>query len=352
MKKQLLICALALPMLFVANISNAADLNEEEKLGKALFEDKNFSRRATQSCKTCHNGLTGFADPTNVIDPENTVVSLGDDGESLGGRNAPTAAYAGYSPVRFRDQVTGEYYGGLFWDGRKDGSELGDPLAEQAQGPPLNPVEMDMESVAAVVDVIEEFYLDEFKKVYRKDFVYDDQIIFNLFARAIAAYERSAEVEKFDSYFDRGVLTSTEKSGKGLFKKHCAVCHSMDNNSGNGPLFTTFGYANIGIPDNPIIDGDNGDLGLGAIVIDENPALQNGKFKIPTLRNVAVTAPYGHNGYFPTLQDIVNFKNTRDVGDWEMPDVNQNLTYMIGDLGLTDNQVNSIVQFLKTLTDR
>jgi cytochrome c peroxidase len=352
MKKQLIICALALPMLLVANISHAADLSDEEKLGKALFEDNNFSLKATQSCRTCHNGLTGFADPTNAINPEVTVVSLGDDGVSLGGRNAPTAAYAGYSPVRFQDPVTGEYYGGMFWDGRKDGSVLGDPLAEQAQGPPLNPVEMNMESIATVVDVIEEYYLNEFRKVYREDFVHDDQILFDLFARAIAAYERSAEVEKFDSYFDRGVLTSTEKSGRGLFKKHCSVCHSMDNISGNGPLFTTFGYSNIGIPDNPLIDGDNNDLGLGGVVNDDEPSLQNGKFKIPTLRNVAVTAPYGHNGYFPTLLDIVNFKNTRDVGDWPMPDVNENLTYMIGDLSLTKNQVNSIVEFLKTLTDR
>ena len=78
--------------------------------------------------------MSGFADPTNSRDPYHTVVSLGDDGVSLGGRNAPTAAYAGFSPI-LHQRIEGEYIGGMFWDGRATGWTLVDPLAEQAQGP-------------------------------------------------------------------------------------------------------------------------------------------------------------------------------------------------------------------------
>ena len=78
----------------------------------------------------------------------------------------------------------------------------------------------------------------------------------------------------------------------------------MDDVEQKGPVFTNYGYANIGIPKNPLLPSDVPDLGLGTTVRD---TLQDGKFKIPTLRNVGVSAPYGHNGYFPTLKDIVNF---------------------------------------------
>ena len=116
-----------------------------EQLGKIFYQDKGFSRNETQSCQTCHHHITGYADPTNMRDPEYTVVSLGDDGVSLGGRNAPSSAYCGFSPS-LRLQADGTYVGGLFWDGLANGADedLQDPLAKQAQGPPLNPVEMNM----------------------------------------------------------------------------------------------------------------------------------------------------------------------------------------------------------------
>lgn len=327
----------------------AAGLTQMEQLGKIMYQDKDFSLNATQSCQTCHHHVAGFADPTNSRDPYFTVVSLGDDGASKGGRNAPTAAYAGYSPVLQQD-ANGEYVGGMFWDGRATGWTLGDPLAEQAQGPPLNPVEMNMPSKEAVVQAVRDSnYTHLFYEVFGEGALGDVDAAYDNIARAIAAYERSKEVQKFSSRFDQGILSEKEQSGMDLFAANCAQCHSMTDTTGKGPLFTNYSYANIGFPANPLLAGNPVDLGLGGFLVD---ITENGKFKVPTLRNVGLSAPYSHNGYFATLKGIVNFKNTRDVGDWEAPEVAANLnTADIGNLGLTDQEVDDIVAFLMTLTD-
>ncbi len=350
MKKMVLVGTLVLPLVCIAGTSMSVDLTPEEQLGKDLYQDVNFSYNSTQSCQTCHDEGAGFADPTNAADPVDTPVSLGADGFSKGGRNAPTAAYSGYSPIRYKVNGTKEYYGGLFWDGRADGSSerLADPLAEQAQGPPLNEVEMAMPDEETIVSVIKAYYSDQFQTVYGFNDFSQTEEAYALFAEAIAAYERSPEVMQFNAKFDTHQLTVTEKNGRDLFKEHCNSCHYMGNSVGFGPLFTTFGYANIGIPQNPRVDGDENDLGLGGNV---GEAEQNGKFKVPTLRNVAKTAPYGHNGYFATLEEIVDFKNTRDRGGWEEPDVSENLSDLIGDMKMTKTQVADVVEFLKALTD-
>lgn len=89
----------------------------------------------------------------------------------------------------------------------------------------------------------------------------------------------------------------------GLFQDNCAKCHSMEDVTGKGPLFTNYSYYTIGIPVNPLLGDNPVYLGRGGFFLDDEA--QNGKFKVPTLRNIALTAPYGHNGYFPTLKDIV-----------------------------------------------
>ena len=351
MIKKVMIGVIFLLFAGTVGLVSAAKLSHIEQLGKIMYQDKDFSYNSTQSCQTCHHHVSGFADPTNSRDPSYTVVSLGADGVSLGGRNAPTAAYAGYSPTLQQD-TTGEYVGGMFWDGRATGSTLGDPLAEQAQGPPLNPVEMNMPDEEAVVQVVRDSsYTHLFYTVFGPDSLDDVDSAFDNIARAIAAYERSSEVQKFSSRFDQGRLTSQERRGMNLFQTNCANCHSTDDVTGKGPLFTKYTYANIGIPVNPLLAENPTDLGLGGFLGD---ASQNGKFKVPTLRNVALTAPYGHNGYFPTLKEMVDFKNTRDVSsDWEAPEVTENLYTAdnMGNLGLIDQEVNDIVAFLMTLTD-
>ncbi len=340
----------------------AAGLSQMEQLGKIMYQDKDFSYNRTQSCQTCHHHVAGFADPTNMRDPASTVVSLGADGVSKGGRNAPSSAYAGFSPELQKNDA-GEYVGGMFWDGRATGlsENLADPLAEQAQGPPLNPVEMNMPRLEAVVDVVRaSSYARLFRKVFGGTSLDDYAVAWDNIAKAIAAYERSPEVQAFSSRFDSDQLNSQERRGKDLFVAKCSQCHSMDKVAGaKGPLFTNYTYANIGLPENTEDNVPGDDFGLGGFLATaEAPATfqadadsQRGKFKVPTLRNIALTAPYGHNGYFATLREMVVFKNTRDTGEWPAPDVKDNMTSEIGNLGLSDQNVDDLVAFLMALTD-
>jgi cytochrome c peroxidase len=329
-------------LLTAAGPSNVSE--DLERLGMHLYKDKNLSLNQNQSCQTCHHPLAGFADRSNFLHPYDKVVSLGSDGVSLGGRNAPTSAYTGYSPIRYQDE-NGEWFGGMFWDGRMDGSMLGDPLAEQAQGPPLNPVEMAMESEEAVLAVIQSSdYYPLWIKVYGP--IKDTGEAWEQFARAVAAYERSSEVTKFTSKYDlaRDQFTAAENRGLALFETNCSACHATTAANGSPePLFTTYGYANIGVPANLVVPSP--DYGLGEDLDDPN---QDGKFKIPTLRNIAVTAPYSHNGGFPTLYDMVSFIN--DSSGFT-PDVVANITPLVGSLELTEAEIDDLIAFLHTLTD-
>lgn len=328
------------------------------RLGRMMYQDRDFSLNRTQSCMTCHHQRSGFADPTNSADPEGTPVSLGDDGVSLGGRNAPTAAYAGFSPILYEDD-NNDYFGGMFWDGRATGHILGDPLAEQAQGPPLNPVEMNMPDKAAVVaEIAASQYADLFLQVFGPDALDDVDAAYDDMAIAIAAYERSSQVQRFSSKFDNGTLNAQEQEGLAFFEAKCATCHSMDVPDGaHGPVFTSYGYENIGVPANPLLielGAVNGpDRGLGGFLEPDldypnEVGAHDGKFKIPTLRNVALTAPYGHNGYFATLAEIVQFHN---IGSSEEAEVPYNVSTKVGSMGLTEAEVDKIVAFLNALSD-
>jgi cytochrome c peroxidase len=357
MMKKYLAGTAILATVFIAGAVDAAPLSNLEKVGRHLYMDKNLSFNSTQSCATCHHRSAGFADPTNRADPYHVMVSLGDDGISKGGRNAPTAAYCNFSPVLYRND-DGEWIGGMFWDGRAAGwsENLADPLAEQAQGPPLNPVEMNMPDVETIVSRVENAtYAPQFLKLFGADAFADPDAAYDNIARAIAVYESSAELNRFSSPFDRGELTDQQTSGFALFTANCTGCHSIDPVDGApGPLFTNYGYANIGVPVNTVLEADPGsvyevpDLGLGGFLQDSG---ENGKFKVPTLRNVARTAPYSHNGYFPTLADMVSFHNSRDTGDWPAAEVAENLSNQVGSMGLTDQEVADIVAFLQSLTD-
>jgi cytochrome c peroxidase len=361
--------------------------SDVETLGGIIYADTNLSINSNQSCMTCHHPAAGFADPENSLEPHDFPVSDGSAPGNYGGRNAPSAAYAGFSPVFSWDPDAEGYVGGMFWDGRATGEELGDPLAEQARGPFLNPVEMGLTKDQVVSRVAASMYAGLFERVYPDTDWTDVEGTYNDIARAIAAYERSKAVTRFSSKFDRfwnacrragvdvsaigvsidpkdaprRILSRTELEGLALFngKAGCSACHvTTDQEPGVvPPLFTDYTYDNLGIPTNPrvyeLAGGAPPDLGLGGRL---GEADQNGRFKVPTLRNVAKSAPYGHNGYFPTLPDIVNFYNVRDVygSDWyelppEVPE-NVNRTEM-GDLGLSAREEASLVSFLNTLTD-
>ncbi len=162
----------------------------------------------------------------------------------------------------------------------------------------------------------------------------------------------------------QGILTTRQLKGLALFNDnsrpnaHCATLPRKSAIPGIPlcklpPLFTDFTYDNLGLPTNWRVVDLSGvsppDLGLGKFLQLE---AQNGKFKVPTLRNVALTPPYGHNGYFATLAGIVHFYNTRDVDAWPDPEVFENMnTTELGDLGLTADEEYSLVVFMQSLTD-
>jgi cytochrome c peroxidase len=245
-------------------------------------------------------------------------------------------------------------------------------LEEQAKGPPLNPLEMANPDAGAVVAAIREApYRDQFLAVYGDAALDEVDPAYDYMADAIAAYERTAEFSPFDSKYDLYLagevdLTPQELHGLALFedetKGNCSACHiSRPGPDGSPPLFTDFTYDNLGTPRNPMNpfyllppelnpDGlDWIDLGLGPVVGD--PEL-NGFFRVPTLRNISVTPPYMHNGVFHTLYEVMSFYNTRDVTPWAAPEVPSNVNRdELGDLGLTPQELESLVVFLNTLTD-
>lgn len=358
----------------------------EEALGEALFADPNLSRNRTQSCATCHDPERAFTD--GRLDPTGRVsaVSSGDDGVSWGDRNAPTAAYARLTPpfgygtrARHNKQNQNRLYtgalGGLFWDGRAP------DLEGQASGPPLNPLEMAMPDQAAVVERLsaDEEYLSAFLELYGDDVFDTDARAYAAMTEAIAAYERTDEFASFDSRYDRSLigevaLSFKELTGKAVFFSqfaNCSICHQLysegDPINERQEPFTGFEYHNVGVPVNDeararngVTELDVGLLGNGAVTDDA----ERGKFRVPTLRNVAVTGPYMHNGVFRELRTVIEFydrHNNEEVralnpetgAPWreaEIPDTVATDLLEVGD-PLTDLEVESLECFLRALTD-
>lgn len=330
---------------------------EKEELGKLLFEDTALSEPAGQSCATCHTQETGYADIYSRAVSEGAVKGL------YSQRNSMSICYTTYVPELHYDEEEQTYIGGLFWDGRVNS------LQQQAGEPFLNPVEMGNLNKKMVVDKVKQTgYYSQLKKIYGETDNVDS--LYAYITDAIAVYEMSDEINPFTSKFDayekgKYKLTTSEKRGMKLFKDKgkCAECHILDKDErADKILFTDHTYDNLGIPKNPnnphytvpdkffLLTKDSIDLGLGTIVNKEE---ENGKFRVPTLRNIALTAPYGHNGYFKTLEEIVHFYNVRDVGN-EFPPAEYPATVNkdeLGNLGLTFEEEQDIVAFMKTLTD-
>lgn len=346
----------------------AEDMKKED-LGRILFFDVNLSKNRTQSCATCHNPNAGFVD-----DRDNGVkkmASLGDDGKSLGDRQAPTASYAKFSPTFHFDEKAKKYVGGQFWDGREA------TLEGQAGGPPLNPVEMGMSDKKAVVDRLKEnsLYVDSFKKIFGADIFKNDDKAYEAMTIAIASFERTDEFSPFDSKYDRYLkgeydLTPLEDLGKSIFfsnnNNSCANCHVLKGEDKEGETFTNYQYHNIGTPANNELRAKNGvkaiDEGLLANS-NVSDVAQKGKHKVPTLRNVAVTAPYMHNGVFKDLKTVVEFYDKYNNKDrnidpetnkpWDEPEVKDNISLQeLKANKLTDRKVEALVAFMKLLTDK
>jgi cytochrome c peroxidase len=371
----------------LAGTAAAQDLTLKEQLGKELFFDENLSTPPGQSCATCHDPEVGFTGPDSDINAAQAVYP-GAVHTRSGNRKPPTAAYGGESPILYYDEDEPVWIGGMFWDGRATGWTLGDPLAEQAQGPFLNSLEQNNPNPKRVcIKVRGSSYADLFEEAWGAgtlDCVKDVAGTYERIARSIAAYERSSEVNPFSSKYDfyladEADLTDQEKLGLELFEGTalCSECHLTEPGPGGRPLFTDFTYDNLGVPKNPQnpfydmprkwnpdgaawIDPGLGGFLKGAGYPPEVYEAEWGKHKVPTLRNVDLrpyegfVKAYGHNGYFKSLEEIVHFYNTRDVSPgWPDPAevaVNVN-TEELGNLGLTADEEAAIVAFMKTLSD-
>jgi cytochrome c peroxidase len=350
---------------------------KEQNLGKLLYHDKMLSKDYTQSCATCHNPKHGFID-----ERDNGVKgagSLGNDGKSIGDRNAPTASYAMYSPDFHFNKKTGEYTGGQFWDGREP------HLKGQAGGPPTNPVEMGMPSKEFMAKRLAESktYNKMFKDIYGEDIFKDPNNTYDKMAQAIGEFEKTKQFAPFDSKYDRYLkgeydLTPLEDLGRTLFfsnnNVNCNLCHTLKREDAPRETFTNYQYHNIGTPQNKLLMAKN--------VVDEktfidhglmnNPHIKNlpnakefdGEMKVPTLRNVAVTGPYMHNGVFEKLSTVIKFydkynnpKNTinPETGKpWAKPEVEETINrgFLTAGKAMNERKVQALVAFLNTLTDK
>jgi cytochrome c peroxidase len=341
-------------------------------LGQQLFFDVNLSQNRTQSCASCHAPDKGFSDHrgSGVA----LAASLGDDGSSLGDRNAPSASYAVFSP-HFQKTPEGVFKGGQFWDGRADS------LAEQAGGPPLNPGEMGLPNKAGAVARIQENsqYQIAFKGIYGAAVFESVDKAYAAMSDAIAAFEGSKFFSPFDAKYDRYLrgeyqLTPQEDLGRTLFFSqqftNCNLCHQLRTlPEQQKETFSNYEFHNIGVPANIALRAINNATQIDQGLLnhpDVDDVAQRGKFKTPTLRNVAVTGPYMHNGAFADLRTVVLFYNkynsrsvkrqiNPETGEqWREPEVSQTLSRKELETGpaLDNKRIDALVAFLKILTDK
>jgi cytochrome c peroxidase len=275
------------------------DTPAQVKLGKRLFFDKLLSKNNSQSCNSCH-----------VVDQnrggvDNEKTSPGAFGKR-GGRNSPTVLNAGFHLAQF-------------WDGRAE------TLADQAKGPILNPIEMAMPSEAEVLQRLnaDKRYVSQFKSAFPND---KDPVTYNNLAKAIAAYERTLIThDRFDDFLKGSdkALNKHELEGLELFTQvGCTTCH-------NGPLVGGNGFRKLGILEAYSNTADKGRIEVTKDEADEYV------FKVPSLRNIALTAPYFHDGKHETLASAVREMAWLQLGK-----------------KLDDGQVDAIVAFLGSLSDK
>jgi cytochrome c peroxidase len=362
-------------------ILGAQTLTDEEQLGKLIFFDENLSVINNQSCASCHVpevGWTGFDSAINA----GGAVYEGSISGRFGNRKPPSSAYATPSPVLHFviEKKEALFIGGNFWNGRATGEKLGNPAADQAQGPFLNPLEQALATPADVVErVCASSYGDLFRQVWGAEACDQANVdmAYNDIALSIAAYEASPEVNAFTSKYDhtfRGQAKLTKQERRGFAYDNLGVPRNPENPFYTEPAFNPDGF-------------DWVDEGLGGFLATRfdyaSYADANlGKQKVPTLRNVGkgsceaepenadcIVKAYAHNGYFKSLKGIVNFYNTRDVkpqcadpftteavalaqGCWPVPEVAENVNMdELGDLGLTPEEEDAIVAFMMTLSD-
>jgi cytochrome c peroxidase len=307
---------------------------EKVALGERLFHDTALSIDRTLSCSSCHNVHKGAGE-------DHRSGSLGVGGQ-VGSRNAPTVWNSGFQAV-------------LFWDGRAAS------LEDQAAGPPLNPKEMGMPSVAAVEQRIKDN--PSYREPFAKAFGADQPITITQITAAIAAYERTLNTT--DTPYDRFVrgdekaMNKAQLRGMALFQSvGCILCHTGPNFSAASVfdppqeprrLFPVFDSPKYMTRYNLLKDSGS-----------NPPGSKQAVWRVPSLRNVALTAPYLHNGSVDNLPEVVRIMATVQRGKRISNDVNDNKTIVwsgqdktlarIESAPLSDQDVNDIVEFLKSLS--
>lgn len=327
--------------------ANNPQTPEKIALGKALFEDKRLSSDGTVSCSKCHDADKGFADSLPVGEGINS---------SKGTRNTPTVLNAAY-------------YTTMFWDGRRPS------LEGQAGDPFVNSVEHGLKNHDALLAIVrkDSTYALQFKAVFG---VEAHKIGVEHIAKAIASYERTliSGDSPFDRYQyggDKSALSAEAIRGLELFrgKAKCSLCHTIGPTSA---LFTNNNFHNLGVGfskieprlyeivnafrsavaggqsvDEAVLQGSDISQ-LGRVVVTIKPTGLDdtrdvGRFKTPTLRNVALTAPYMHDGSLPTLEAVIDLYNKGN-------ERNPMLDKLFRPLGLTDQEKADLVVFMKALT--
>ncbi len=342
-------------------------------LGQILFFDNSLSFHGNQNCSSCHNPDAAFIDVRD--NSAKGMVSQGDDLSKFGKRNSPTMLYAKYSPEFHFDESIKEYVGGQFWDGRAAN------LQNQAGMPPLDPLEMGMPDKLSIAKRLWQIpmYANLLTQHYGKTVWDSVDSVYAAMEDAIATFQKEKKLlAPFSSKYDKSLkgeyqLTEIEAKGKALFfdkdKANCASCHQLQQTAAHTEeTFSNYRYYNIGTPSNKALIAHNSytqdfvDLGLF-----ENPNVkgdekQKGKFKVPTLRNVAVTAPYMHNGVFKELRTVLlyldHFNNDKRTVNpetqqgWDKPEYEPTLAKQeLTAKPLSDDEIDALEAFLKILTD-
>lgn len=361
--------------------SSASDMSEAALLGQEIFKDVSLSASGQMSCATCHDPSIGHASP--FITPV-----------AFGGANFPNDTSAAASGLRlppairylkfntaFRFDDDGTPKGGFFWDGRVNS------LAEQARRPFLGANEMANVNAQDVINKLQQTpYANRFMQLFGASIFSDPETALDRVAFALERYQlEDPDFAPFTSKFDAvnaGKASFTEQEQRGLAwfnrrdKGNCTACHPSTA-PGNAPaaLFTDFTYDSLGLPRNPDIAANRlsgfHDMGLCGPVrtgLNQRDDLC-GKFKVPSLRNVALRQRFFHNGAFNNLRDVVRFYVTRDLTPavWYPADSYDDLpAHLRGNVNvteapynrvpgqaaaLTSTEIDDLVAFLRTLTD-
>lgn len=362
-----------------SSTANTEQLSAMAQLGKQIFFDPSLSASGVQSCGTCHVPSRAHASDDGLPVPMGGVAM-----QTQGFRNTPSINYLQYNPAFFFDKE-GTPTGGFARDGRADS------FAQQAEAPLLAAHEMANGTPQKLAEKLARAsYVAEFARLFGSDIFDNPEQAFKRAALAIAAFEQEdPSFHPFNSKFDyflqgKAQLSEQELRGYALFndpaKGNCAGCHPSTRTASTPPLFTDFTYDNLGVPRNYAIaataNPDYFDLGLCGPdrqdLADRSDLC--GAFKVPSLRNVAITAPYFHNGKFNSLRELVSFYVRRDTNPEEWYPSGANGVEKFNDLppqyrqnvntseapynrqlgaqpALDSAEIDAVVAFLNTLTD-